>query len=167
MKNIAIAFLLSAIGVNTLAANQVFYRYGSANIQTTRGNELFTDVQGANGLNNNDTGTSIGAGLDLKLFNCPLIKNAEFYGQIFLNYTKYSEEKVASAAHVLVLSDTAKKEVNVSELAITIAPKYKFNFGKIKPWIIPIGLSFLVNSPPSNTSNYLDIGFSPRCRCRI
>lgn len=144
---------------SAFASNQVFYRLGSANIETKRSGEIFTDVLGANGLNNSDSGMSIGAGLDLKLFNCPMVKNAEIFGEIFVNYTKFSEEQVASAAHVLAASDTTKREVNVSELVVTIAPKYKLSFGKLKPWIIPVGLSFLVNSPPSNTTNYLDIGF--------
>lgn len=150
---------LTLVSVTTLA-NQVFYRVGSANVQTARGGEIFTDVGGANGINHHDIGMSLGAGLDLKLFNCPLVKNAELFGEIFVNYTKYSEEQVASVAHYLASggTDTTKREVNVSELAVTIAPKYKMSFGKLKPWIIPIGLSFLVNSPPSNTTNYLDVG---------
>ena len=44
-------------------------------------------------------------------------------------------------------------------LTVNVAPKLKFNEGdKLRPWIIPIGLDFHVISPPSNQTNYLDIG---------
>jgi len=44
-------------------------------------------------------------------------------------------------------------------LTVDISPKLKFNqFGNLVPWIIPVGLDFHVISPPSNGSNYLDIG---------
>ncbi len=158
MRKIAIVFSMLLFGNFAFAGNQVFYRFGSANVHNDRAGEIFADTAGANGLNNGDSGTSIGAGLDLELFNCPLFEKNSLVGEVFINYVKYSEEQVASAASVLAAADTSKKEVDVSELAVTIAPKYKFNLGKFKPWIIPVGLSFLVNSPPSNTTNYLDIG---------
>ena len=44
-------------------------------------------------------------------------------------------------------------------LAVDIAPKLKFNEGsKIRPWVIPPGLDFQVISPPSNQTQYLNIG---------
>ena len=158
MKRIMLVLALFVTG-NALAKGQVFYRLGSANIQMNRDGQIFTDVGGANGLNSDDKGMSIGAGLDMKLFDCLVYDKGEVFGEIFVNYTKFSEERVASAASVLASSDSSKKEVNVSELNVTIAPKYKVNWGRFKPWIIPIGLSFLVNSPPSDTTNYLDIGY--------
>ncbi len=30
---------------------------------------------------------------------------------------------------------------------------------KFRPWIVPIGLAFMVNNPPSNTTSYLDVGY--------
>ncbi|TAJ26779.1 MAG: hypothetical protein EPO64_06020 [Nitrospirae bacterium] len=44
-------------------------------------------------------------------------------------------------------------------LTVDVAPKLKFREGeKLRPWIIPVGLDFHVISPPSNQTNYLDIG---------
>jgi len=44
---------------------------------------------------------------------------------------------------------------------VTMAPKYRIErLGRVRPWIIPIGLSFLVNSPPSETAAYLNVGFT-------
>ena len=40
-----------------------------------------------------------------------------------------------------------------------MAPKLKFNDeSKVRPWVIPIGQDFRVISPPSNQTQYLDIG---------
>ena len=40
-----------------------------------------------------------------------------------------------------------------------MAPKIKFMEGSMfRPWIIPIGLDFHVISPPSNQTQYLDMG---------
>ena len=45
------------------------------------------------------------------------------------------------------------------QLTVSASPKIKFMEGsKLRPWIIPVGLDFRVISPPSETSNYLDIG---------
>ncbi|MGH1469259.1 MAG: hypothetical protein ACRBBP_10340, partial [Bdellovibrionales bacterium] len=133
MKKTAIVFSMLLFGNLAFAGNQVFYRFGSASVQNDRSGEIFTDVGAANGVNDGDSGTSIGAGIDLKLFDCPLFENNALVGEVFVNYVKYSEEQVASAASVLAAADTSKKEVDVSELAVTIAPKYKFNLGKFKP----------------------------------
>ena len=44
-------------------------------------------------------------------------------------------------------------------LKIAISPKYRIDtLGAIRPWIIPIGLAFTVNSPPSSGATYLDVG---------
>ena len=44
-------------------------------------------------------------------------------------------------------------------LNVSVSPKIKFNEGSaLRPWIIPIGLDFIVISPPSNDTTYLDVG---------
>ena len=101
MKKLSLLIVLTVLSSQALA-NQVFYRYGSANIDTSREGSVFTDVGGANGLNNDDIGASIGAGLDLKLMDCFLFKGNELFGQIFVNYTKFSEEQVANAGNIFL-----------------------------------------------------------------
>jgi len=50
-------------------------------------------------------------------------------------------------------------EQNLMMLTVSAAPKLKFNEGgKLRPWIIPAGLDLNVVSPPSDSSNYLDVG---------
>lgn len=50
-------------------------------------------------------------------------------------------------------------EQNLMMLTVSASPKLKFNEGgKLRPWIIPAGLDLNVVSPPSDSTNYLDIG---------
>lgn len=160
MKRFGLLVLLSVMASNAFADGQVFYRYGFSSLSENRGSQTFTDTGGANGKNDDDSGTGLGAGLDLKLMNCPLIESNALLGEIFVDYNRFSHKKVANAIDVVVAGDTTQKEVSVSELAVVIAPKYRFGgLGNFRPWIIPAGLAFLVNSPPSNTTNYLDVGY--------
>ena len=44
-------------------------------------------------------------------------------------------------------------------VTIDIAPKLKFmEGGAFRPWLIPVGLDIHVISPPSNQTQYLDVG---------
>ena len=66
-----------------------------------------------------------------------------------------------SIAAVLDLGGTATSDVAVTGLNVTVAPKARFDDlgnGRFRPFVIPIGLAFLVNSPPSNDTTYLDLG---------
>lgn len=52
-----------------------------------------------------------------------------------------------------------KGKQNLMMLTVSAAPKIKFMEGsKLRPWIIPAGLDLNVVSPPSDSTNYLDIG---------
>lgn len=148
------------------SGGQVFYKYGTANLKDDRGGQAFTDTYGLLGENDDDSGTVIGAGLDItlaKLFGNTLL------GEVMVEYARFSDKNVLQTASVLAeeaLEDNGAggtvgyvtSTVNVSELNVVIAPKYRFELGKLRPWIIPVGLAFMVNSPPSNDTNYLDTG---------
>lgn len=150
----------------TQLGGQVFYKYGTANMKDNRGGQAFTDTYGLMGNNDGDSGTAIGAGLDIplaKLFGNTLL------GEVMVDYASFSDKKVLQTASVLAeeaLQDDGSggsvgyvtSTVNVSELNVVIAPKYRFELGKLRPWIIPVGLAFMVNSPPSNDTTYLDTG---------
>ncbi|MDD4975334.1 MAG: outer membrane beta-barrel protein [Bacteriovorax sp.] len=160
MKKLSTLAFLALFATNAFADGQVFYRYGWSSLSMDRGGQTFTDVLGTNGKNDGKSGKGIGAGLDLKLMNCPLFPSNSLVGEIFVDYNRFSHKKVVNAiSHVAGLG-SAPTEVSVSELAVVIAPKYRFDgLGKFRPWIIPAGLAFMVNSPPSNTTNYLDVGY--------
>lgn len=155
-----LTLLVGLTGVSPAFAdgNQVFYRFGKSTLTTSRGTQVFTDTNATAGKNDEKTGTSFGAGLDLAMYR--EMGPGDLLGQIAATYTKYSHKTVRQTTSAL-LSGTANSEVAVAELEVSISPKYRFMGileGKLRPWISPLGLSFLVNSPPSNDSTYLDIG---------
>jgi len=159
---VAVTLLMAELSFAGLGG-QVFYKYGTASLKDHRGEQAFTDTYGLNGKNDDDSGTAIGAGLDVplaKLFGNTLL------GEVMVDYARFSDKKVLQTASVL--KDEALAEdgslyetsnVTVSELNVVVAPKYRFELGKIRPWIIPIGLAFMVNSPPSDDTAYLDTGY--------
>lgn len=164
-------FIITAVLLSLLAAErsfaqlggQVFYKYGTSSLKDDRGGQAFTDTYGLSGKNDDDSGTAIGAGLDIpltKLFGNTLL------GEVMVEYAKFSDKNVLQTASVV--KDEALAEngslyetsnVTVSELNVVVAPKYRIELGKIRPWVIPAGLAFMVNSPPSDDATYLDIGY--------
>lgn len=168
MKKLMIGSLLLAFTAQTLAEGQVFYRYGKNKLNEARSGQIFTDISGAdaNRKNNDDSSTTIGAGLNLGLMNCPLFPENMLLGEIYVDYSKFSDKEVpnaikAVASHTTTGTTTITNDkITVSELAVVIAPKYRFGgMDKFRPWIVPIGLAFMVNNPPSNTTSYLDVGY--------
>ena len=136
---------------------QVFYRYGFNMLANDRGGQVFTDTLGTSGKNDGKGGWNIGAGLDL-----PLAKDlgpGVLLGEVMATYARFSKKSVLQTTSHLV-GGSNKSKVAISQLQVVIAPKYQLSFmeGKLRPWIIPAGLGFLVNSPPSDDTNYLDIG---------
>ncbi len=140
--------------------NQVFFRGGFASLKNARGGEVFTDAGGATTLNGGKHGFAVGAGLDIALMKL----NAEsdfattLLGEIFAEYSRFSRNTVTQPTSVL-LGGTATSNIAVSELNVVVAPKARFDsLGMVRPFVIPVGLAFLVNSPPSNDTTYLDVG---------
>lgn len=139
---------------------QVFYRFGAASLRDDRGGEVFTDTLGLGGENDDKGSYAVGAGLDIPL--SPLFGHT-LLGEVMVEYAKFSDKEVLQTSSAIVNNmvstvPTQTSEVVVSSLAVVVAPKYRFDLGSFRPWIIPIGLAFLVNSPPSNDTTYLDFG---------
>jgi len=158
---VLLAVIIGTVWTGTSFAEsggQVFYRIGSAHLAKDRGDEVFTDTLdglGSDGTNNGTSGLDIGAGLDIPLTK---ILDNTLLGEVFLDYAKFSDKQVVQTTSALTSPSPGTSHVVVSELAVVVAPKYRFEFGKLRLWIIPIGLAFLVNSPPSNDTTYLDYG---------
>lgn len=161
MKKLMTFTFLAVFATNAFADGQVFYRYGFSSLSTDRGGETYTDTLGTSTKNNDKNGHGLGAGLDLNLMNCPLFPSNTVAGEIFVDYNKFSDKTVTNAIGAVVTAAQPKTtKIAVSELAVVVAPKYRFGgLGKFRPWIVPIGLAFMVNSPPSNTTSYLDVGY--------
>lgn len=141
--------------------NVVFFRGGYAGLTSDRGNEVFTDVNGANGTRNNDSsGYYVGGGLDLMLSRdfWGMMNGVSALGEIGVEFKRWNSNTVRNTTSAL-LAGTQNSTTQLTMLTVDISPKFKFNqFGDLVPWIIPVGLDFHVISPPSNNSNYLDVG---------
>ncbi len=142
-------------------SNQLFVRAAYSALTSSRANEVFTDTLSAQGFTNSDKGGfSIAAGLDLSAAHMDDLAGANLMGEVFIEFSKFSDRPVVQTTSAL-LGAPVVTNVPVTELNVTIAPKARFDelgSGRIRPFLVPIGLAFLVNSPPSDNSGYLDIG---------
>ena len=151
--------------------NMVFFRGGGALLASDRGGEVFTDVFGQSGTFNSETGGYyIGAGLDLVLSKnaWDMMSNTWVLGEIGVEYKRFNSREVtvavpstcAGALGGAAPGCTVRTgDVNITMLTVSVSPKIMFMEGsRLRPWIIPVGLDFVVISPPSNSTTVLDIG---------
>jgi opacity protein-like surface antigen len=169
MKSWLAAVLVGAVtlGVASTASaelgGQVFFRGGYARLtEGSRSREILTDTRGnlgAAGRRNDDkAGLSLGFGLDIPLFKDPWLKNTVL-GEVLIDYAQFSRNRVRQALSTLTpLSEDNTTRLSVTQLVIVAAPKYRAEFGRIRPWIIPVGMLFAVNSPPSDDVTVLQPG---------
>jgi hypothetical protein len=172
----AIAVALAVCGAlpasaeeGTSLSNQVFFRGGAAGMNSNRAGEAFTDTYSGNGgalssrSNDSTAGYYVGGGLDLLMHRDFLgIKGMSLLGELGVEFKRWNSNTVTQAVPALAASvggTTKTDKVQMTMLTVDIAPKLKFMEGsKFRPWVIPVGLDFHVISPPSNQSQYLDIG---------
>jgi hypothetical protein len=170
-----IAGLLAGMASSAFAkGNQVFFRGGGAFLSADRGNQVFTDAFGATGtFNNEDSGYYVGGGVELVLSNdvWGFIPKTTVLGEIGVEYRRFDSKKVAQAVPTTcalaaggtpyegICDANLNAKVQLTMLNVSVSPKIKFNEGSaLRPWIIPVGLDFIVISPPSNDTTYLDVG---------
>ena len=163
-----IVVLMSFLHVGTSYAElggQVFYRFGVGLLNEDRGTEIYTDSLNALGVGANDgsDGLALSAGLDIPLTSA--IGPGTLLGEVMVEYAEFSKKTVSPTGNTLLTLDGAATatpdEVTVSTLNVVVAPKYRLSLfdDKLRPWLIPAGLAFLVNSPPSNDASYLGVGY--------
>ena len=163
---VAIVAGLGVCGVSPVSAeegtgNQVFFKGGYMNLNRDRGSQIFSDTLGGGGTNGGNNGWYAGAGLDLVMS-----KNAWggmdktwVVGEIGLQYNGINSYTVNSAPGTSLGVPGSSQKVELTMLTINVAPKLKFMEGSaFRPWVIPVGLDFHVISPPSNATQYLDLG---------
>ena len=150
--------------------NMVFFRGGFVDMFSDRAGEIFTDTQNAlgQGYNSGDHGWYVGAGLDLVLSKDAwgMMSKTWAVGEIGLQFNRLTSKTVTSAvpalsavAGVPLGGGTTPAGTQLTMVTIDVAPKLKFMEGsRFRPWIIPIGLDIHVISPPSNQTQYLDVG---------
>ncbi len=177
-----VAKVESAPAAQKVIGNRVFFRGGYATLSEDRSNGAFTDminVPGAIGLpainNTSDDGWYFGAGFDFLLSRdtlglLPGVWTIAELGVEFRSLGGEDAHLVGPVAECLLLNELGigagpvnctniKGEENLMMLTVSASPKLKFMEGsKLRPWIIPAGFDVNVISPPSDSTNYLDVG---------
>ncbi|NOQ13359.1 MAG: porin family protein [Methyloprofundus sp.] len=164
--------------------NMVFFRGGYARNNSERFDYL-TSIRGVNGNGPVDNdGWYVGAGLDLNLSDdfFGLEDSIEVLGEIMFEYKEFAKTNsaanplgttIASAVDgqlapapaaggvdgIVTANGLTDGSVKVSQFTLTASPKIKFMKGsRFRPWIIPVGLSIHVISPPSDGVTVLEPG---------
>ncbi len=108
-------------------------------------------------------GWYVGAGLDWGLTRdmWGVMPKTTVFAELMFEYKQFGAHVLGNGAVGNVPSMLAGGAVNpinvtVSQFTVSASPKVKFFEGsKIRPWIIPAGLSVHVMSPPSNSITYI------------
>ncbi len=138
------------------AGNMVFYRGGFAGLSSDRSGEKFTDGFGTQ-KNDSNAGWYAGAGIDFLLSKDTwgAMDKTWAVGELGVQFNRFASKTVTNAG----VSGTTPVKTQLTMVTIDVSPKIKFREGNaLRPWIIPIGLDIHVISPPSNQTQYLDIG---------
>ena len=137
--------------------NMLYFRGGFSNndssmIATTNS---IADTNGANypsGTKGHSTGWNFGAGIDFKLNEnlFGLMDKTDLLGELDLNYVDLG----TFLGHVAgPVNPTGTTPATQSMLRINASPKIKFLRGSdFRPWIIPVGFTLNVISPPSQAN---------------
>lgn len=157
---------------NRESGNMVVFKGGYLHLDSDRGNELFTDARnplGA-GLNDSQNGWYIGAWLDMLLTRDTwgMLNDVAVLGEIGVQFNRISSQVVTNTDNIgvglapppgLQVVNTTPSLQQLTMATISIAPKIRFmQSSRLSPWIIPAGLDLHVFSPPSNGTQYLDVG---------
>ena len=149
--------------------NMVFFRGGYARNNVDRNDEILPSGNAVLGTNPGKDGWYVGAGLDLSLSDdmFGLDDNTQLLGEIMFEYKRFSSftpnatgNALGNTLNAVVSTNptlsgagagTNEKSVTVSQFTLTASPKIKFMKNTwFNPWIIPVGLSIHVISPPSD-----------------
>ncbi len=129
---------------------QVSFRTGYTNMDSAARSATFT------GGNTERGGFMAGGALDVPLMKDPWMNNT-LLGQISVDFSGLD------GSTTFAVTGAKGRQ---SLLKIAISPKYRFdNLGEyrpwlrnVRPWIIPIGIAFLLNTPPSEAVTYATVG---------
>ena len=110
----------------------------------------------ATGSQGGSSGWNFGAGVDFNLHDdlFGLMKGAEVLGELDLNYVDLG----TFTSSVGGLTGPASATASQSMLRISTSPKIKFMKGsKFRPWVIPVGFTFNIISPPSQANTITEL----------
>jgi len=143
---------------------QVFFKGGYMRYEDPRRNSLLTKQDDPN----DKGGYQVGAGLDLPLMT--LFGNT-LLGEILVEYKQ--SQKTTGDASIAVEDNPEQPGKKLAEdkgfeniFTVAVSPKYRFdNLGSIRPWlasyrawIIPVGLTFNVNTPVNKAITNISVG---------
>ncbi len=145
--------------------NLIFFRGGYARNDVKRHDILTGDLSPVSdqGKTNQD-GYYIGAGFDFGLTDnvWGLADKTDVMAELMFDYRSFGERNLAVTpltAAAFGVADSSKGTVAVSQFTLGASPKVKFMKGSaFRPWIIPLGLTVNVISPPSNGVTVLNPG---------
>ena len=152
---LAIGFIPA--GAQELLGGQVFFKGGYARMDDAR-TDLLVSLSPPE-----EDAWQIGAGLDIPLMK---VLGATLLGEVLVEYVEVSKTTDLTfavapgppgAVDVGAAPDPGKGLENL--LHVVVAPKVRIDtLGSIRPWLLPIGLSFNVNSPTNTAVGYLSVG---------
>jgi hypothetical protein len=145
--------------------NMLYFRGGySGNDQsmaatTNKINGSLGDI--ATGQDGGTGGWNFGAGMDMSLSDdmFGMVSKTELLGELDLNYVDLGTFN----SSILGADASGTSTATQSMLRISASPKIKFMKGsKFRPWVIPVGFTFNIISPPSqaNTITHLKPGMN-------
>jgi hypothetical protein len=145
--------------------NMLYFRGGySGNDQsmaatTNKINGSLGDI--ATGQDGGTGGCNFGAGMDMSLSDdmFGMVSKTELLGELDLNYVDLGTFN----SSILGADASGTSTATQSMLRISASPKIKFMKGsKFRPWVIPVGFTFNIISPPSqaNTITHLKPGMN-------
>lgn len=127
----------------SLWGGQVSFRGGYTRLDRNARSTTFTAGKTEKG------GFLAGGALDIPLMKDPWLGN-RLLGQISVDFSGIDGETTFSVTGA---------RGRQSLLKIAISPKYRIDtLGNIRPWIIPIGIAFLLSTPPSESVTYATVG---------
>ena len=147
---------------STTKDNMLYFRGGYSMNDQVMASTTNSAGGGAGTINDSTAGGSngwnIGAGMDFSLDDnlYGLMKNTELLGELDINY-------VDVGTYTGAILNVNPSTVSQSMMRLSASPKIKFLKGeKLRPWIIPVGLTLNFISPPSqaNTISYLKPGMN-------
>ena len=135
--------------------HMIYFRGGLAQNDSVMVATTSTTVTGATVTNSgmHSQGYNFGAGIDFSLTDnmFGLMNKTELLGELDINYVDLGRFNSQILGGVGL--NQATTNAQQSMLRITAAPKVKFFEGsKLRPWIIPVGFTMNVISPPSQVN---------------
>jgi opacity protein-like surface antigen len=148
---------------NMTKDNMLYFRGGyTMNDQPMVATTSANSQIGATGSGAGSNGWNFGAGVDFNLHDdlFGLMKGAEVLGELDLNYVDLGTFNSSVLGCGTTPGVTAGKCSTASQsmLRISTSPKIKFMKGsKFRPWVIPVGFTFNIISPPSQSNTITEL----------